>query len=240
MTISLNSARSTRLASLTLLLLLSFGATSPRSIATPVPSASPTVEQGVTSPEDSCKTMMKDLNKAIQANPKDSETLTIRAECFVTLGNHQAAIVDLTEALKFDQTVQYGLRGKSYMALKDYKNALADFDADINQRNTDAARITDPQVRQAALPNVWNYVDRGQAHQALGNSKAAIVDFDKALTFDHKGTYYSRGYVYNQRAFAKLSLGQKQAALQDLQQAAKEYGSGEEYDQIMKSIKELQ
>jgi tetratricopeptide (TPR) repeat protein len=91
-----------------------------------------------------------------------------------------------------------------------------------------------------SLPIVWDYVERGQAYQALGNSKAAIVDFDQALTFKTDDYYYERGYVYNQRALAKQSLGQKQAALQDFKKAAEEYGSGEEYEQIMKSIKELQ
>jgi tetratricopeptide (TPR) repeat protein len=233
MTISLNSARSTRLVFSTLLLVLSFGVVSHRSLAKPPGTeiATPASE----TPQDICKKSIVDFNTVIKSDPQNSAVLTERATCFATLGNHQAAIVDLTEALKFDQTIQYGLRADSYMALNDYKNALVDFDQQINNRNADAAKISDPEQKKFALPTETDYVGRAQAHQALGNWKAAIADFDQVLKLNPDA-----GDAYYGRALAQRSLGQKQAALQDFKQAAERYSSGEIYDQIIQSIKELQ
>jgi tetratricopeptide (TPR) repeat protein len=141
MTFALNSARSTRLVFSTLLLLLSFGAMSSRSLAKPAPVNPATIDQEVPNPQDECKKAIVDYDKAIKIDPKNSEALTSRGICLAILGDDQGAIVDLTEALKFNTTVQYRLRAKSYMALKDYKKALTDFDAHIQQLNASATKI---------------------------------------------------------------------------------------------------
>lgn len=286
MTISLNSVRSTRLFFSTLLLLLSFGAVSSRSIANPAPVIPTTIEiaetltaeqwmeRGYGKYSQDFKGAIEDYTQAIKLDPNNADYYGVRAQAYVENNDKVRALADYNQIIKLEpeRANSYGLRAIFYCNEGDYKKGITDWDqaakmmeeyaiwtgrAECLAKSGDYKKAivvytnaiewsaksigADPKV--ITWTDATVYIGRGKGYQSIGNSKAAIADFDKAVTVKDSdyGNYGSiRGDAYNQRALAKLSLGQKQAALQDFKKAAEQYGSGEEYDQIMKSIKELQ
>ena len=232
MNFALNFTRSTRLVFLTLLLLLSFGAMSSRSLATPA-SVSPTtiviaetltaeqwMERGNDKYSQDVKGAIEDYTQAIKLDPNNADYYDVRARAYVENNDKVRALADYNQIIKLEpkRSNSYALRAIFYCNEGDYKKGIIDWNQTVK-----------------LMPTSVSLSQRGDCRVKMGDHKNAIVDFDQALKLDPKS-----GDIYNSRALAKLSLGQKQAALQDLNQAAKAYGSGEEYDQIMKSIKELQ
>lgn len=181
---------------------------------------------------------LADYGQAIKISPDIADGYYARAIFYCEEGNYPKAIADWDQAVKrVSSSVSLSQRADCLVKSGDHKGAIVGY--------TDSIEWSAQAGGSEGL--IWGdaitFISRGKSYQAIGNSNAAIADFDKALTVkkdDFANIQSIRGDAYHQRALVKLSLGQKQAALQDFQQAAKSYGSGDEYDQIMKSIKELQ
>jgi tetratricopeptide (TPR) repeat protein len=183
---------------------------------------------------------LADYNQIIQLQPDSADAYGSRAifYCYRD-GDYQKAIADWDQAVKLMPTsISLSQRADCLVKSGDHKNAIIGYTNAIEQSKQSLG--FDPKVITWA--DAETYISRGKSYQAIGNSKAAIADFEQAMTVksdEFVDTNQLIATAYYQRALVKLSLGQKQAALQDFQQAAKT-SSGEESEQIMKYIKELQ
>ena len=108
----------------------------------------------------------------------------------------------------------YHLRGLVKMELADFKGALKDFDKSIKISPTGA-----------------NYCDRGRVKFVLSDYKSAISDYDSAMKNNNE---FKEG-LYN-RGIAKLKIGDKSSACQDLGKACK-LGSEEACEKLKTSCK---
>ena len=97
---------------------------------------------------------------------------------------YQSAVVDSNVAIELatvdkDSSAAYHTRGAAKVALGDYDEAIADFDAAIRLNPETAI----------------NYLDRGLAKEALGEKSAAKADFEKATqkNGDLAENYYKAG-----------------------------------------------
>ena len=167
---------------------------------------------------------------------------TLILSCFLIItwtqvGYWQNSLLLYDHALEVTDNnyLAYSNRGSTYLAIGNYKQAIADYDRAIESKmNPLFAR---------------DYSNRGAAYAALGNQKQAIIDYDRAIESNPKYalTYYNRGTAYatlgNQkqaiedfnrviainpkfasayrnRAFSYNKLGNQQQAYEDLKTAA--------------------
>jgi tetratricopeptide (TPR) repeat protein len=282
MTFALNSVRSTRLVFSTLLLLLSFGAVSSRSLATPPgivtpASANPVPiviaetltaeqwrEQGDNRSNEDVKGSIADYTQAIQLAPNEMDYYHARAKAYIRNNDKERALADFNQAIKVqpDSPSAHGERAIFYCTEGDYKNAIADWDQTVkmlpvavtfsqranclvkmgDHKNaivgyTNAielnAKMEPPHSKLKQLFDAMDYFSRGQSYQALGNSKAAITDFDQALKL-----MPNEAEIYYERAIVKRSLGQKQAAIQDFKKSVELYGIGNS-DRVENALKQI-
>ncbi|MEM6450229.1 MAG: tetratricopeptide repeat protein [Cyanobacteria bacterium P01_D01_bin.105] len=124
---------------------------------------------------------------------------------------HTRAIASFTQAIELDYTPKCNAlvsRGISYLEIKAYANAIADFEAVIS-----AAGKTG-EVSGFTLAQAHHY--RGLMRQQAGNEAGALVDWSVAIA--HHPTYPQ---PYYQRALIHLSQGNHRQALSDLDAAIK-------------------
>jgi tetratricopeptide (TPR) repeat protein/S1-C subfamily serine protease len=101
-----------------------------------------------------------------------------------SLGRYSEALDAITQAIKLaPRAVFYSLRGASYTNLKQYENAIIDYDKAV-QLNPLYAEI---------------YANRGLTYFNLGKLEDAIVDYNKAIQLDPQNarTYNNRALTYN-------------------------------------------
>jgi tetratricopeptide (TPR) repeat protein len=73
---------------------------------------------------------LANFNRALELNPKCADALTQRARAWVRHGDPQKAIDDATAALKIEAREEtYGVRGDAHRKLREYDQAVADYDA---------------------------------------------------------------------------------------------------------------
>ncbi len=108
---------------------------------------------------------IQDFTRALILNPGDPDALTGRAIALMNTGDLQKAMVDCDESIVAGaSTKAYSVRGDLWMALKNYDQAIADFEA--------ASRFDD-RVAEA-------YELRAAVHQEAKDSARAEADLNKA------------------------------------------------------------
>jgi tetratricopeptide (TPR) repeat protein len=108
---------------------------------------------------------VKDYARALTLNSADHEALAGRAEVWLKMGEAGKAIADCDESLIAEATsAAFSVRGDAWFALKNYDQAIEDFEA---------ARRFDENVAEA-------YRRRGELRRTEGNSEMADADLRKA------------------------------------------------------------
>src|SRR5688572_25932110 len=127
-----------------------------------------------------------DLNKALDANPRQANRFKERAAEYYRLRNYVQAIADYTSslALQPNDADALHLRGGAYEQLGQSERALEDF-----QR----ARAIDPQ-----LPNM--YINRGITFGRAGNFRQSVDSFTEAIRLspENPSGYFNRGSSFFQ------------------------------------------
>lgn len=168
----------------------------------------------------------QDLDQAIQLKPDDSDFYARRSKIRTVQGDYQSAIADATQAIRLDpeSAEGYAARCHSHVRINDFKAAIADCDKAIQI----SAKLT------AAV----NIVIKDVCHSRTNASdKTALEDCDRALELDPE---YSD--IYENRGLAHAALGNKKAALADLQEAAeifKQRGDAVSQQRVEKEIAKL-
>jgi tetratricopeptide (TPR) repeat protein/S1-C subfamily serine protease len=115
------------------------------------------------------------------------------------LGKYDDALRSIEEALRLEQNDLILLNQKALLLYdkKQYKGAIAIYDAMIGNQ-----------------PELYIYINRGNAKSALGQKQEAIADYDLAISINpnYVDCYVNRGTV-------KFQLKQKQAAIADFDRA---------------------
>ncbi len=188
-----------------------------------------------------------DFTALIQQQPQSSQGFALRARVHLALGDQQAALVDLDQALGLDRdwgvadaALTYRQRGDLHrqanrpeLAIADYTQALA-----LNPQErtallcrallwdragqTDKALADYTQLLQLELDpqeRVWVLNNRGWARAQQGDFSAAIRDYTQAIEIDpcHLNAHYNR-------ALARAASGDWQGACQDFQAALQMQG----------------
>jgi tetratricopeptide (TPR) repeat protein len=143
---------------------------------------------------------LKDLNTAIELNPKLTEAYTERGRIRQEQEEYQSALTDFTQAVKLQpDAFSFTLRGYVYELLEQPEKALTDYQAAIKLNpeyadphcyvakikarqgdETGALKIID-QVLKFDPKSELAYCHRGQIHTDKRRYPEAIKDFSKAL-----------------------------------------------------------
>ena len=182
------------------------------------------LEQGINlSEQNEFVSAIEAYTQAIKLSPNNALAYYNRGLAFYHLRNHSAALADFNQTIKLkpDIAVAYKNRGLIFMYLEDYESAIADF--------TRAAQLTPNE------PII--YLSRGLATVLEGNIKQAIPDFDRAIELNPNSAiaYFLRGGAYSE-------LEERQAAVQDYQQAGRLYEKLENrtnFNRVMAIVRDL-
>ena len=148
------------------------------------------------------KEAIVDLNKAIKLQPKYAPAYNLRGLCKAGLKDFKAAILDYDKAikLKLDYAAAYMNRGDSNAHLKRNKKAFEDY---LEVTKIDSKNDT-----------AFDYC--GLQKIAMGDFKASIFYFDKAININPKNADY-----FLSRGSSKFNLDNKEAARLDWLKAKK-------------------
>jgi tetratricopeptide (TPR) repeat protein len=151
------------------------------------------------------KAAVDDVNQAIKLKPDSASHLWARARLHQSAKNDQAALSDLTAALKLctkakDMLGLYQERGDIHKALGDHERAIADY--------TQAAKL-DP-------TNSWYPNERGIVRYRQKNWDLAIADFTEAIRLKPEDTR-----LWRNRADAYEQKGDLDSAIRDRDQVVK-------------------
>ena len=186
---------------------------------------------------------ISDCTKAITLANNPTEHLLSRSIAYYRQGNYHAAISDSDRIIalhKSDFRAYYN-RALAEAGEKNYLKAVADLNRALVQL---------PSMSHSLLADI--YTDRGLARFELTDYQAAMQDFSLAIRLNPQDAraYYNRGctcflhgdyhnaianfttslqlnpansQAYVNRGIARHQLGYQQAAIQDLQQASKNF-----------------
>jgi tetratricopeptide (TPR) repeat protein len=122
-------------------------------------------------------------SKAIAKDPKDPHSYDERAGAKILTADFAGVIEDENKAISLNDSIEYfyTVRGIAKVKLKQYSEAIKDFDASLNLE-----------------PNQKAYANRGVTYAALGNHQKAIEDYTKSLEIipDDAEIFYYRGISY--------------------------------------------
>jgi serine/threonine-protein kinase len=185
---------------------------------------------------------LADFTALIQKQPQASQGFALRAAVHLALGNQEAALADLDQALSCncdwglaDAALAYCQRGDLHRQANRPEQAIADYTRALllnpqerqalfwrallwDQRGeTDKALADYTQLLQLELEPQERLLalnNRGWAHAQQGDFAAALQDYTQAITLDP-----AHFKLYLNRALARLALGDWQGACQDFQTA---------------------
>ena len=135
-------------------------------------------------------------DKAVATFPKYAEAYVWRSFGRIEAGDLPGALDDLSHALTLgvdDRPGDIYFRAEVRMKMKDYREAIADYDQAI---------VLDPDFGDA-------YIERGQARLAAGDEAGALADLDHAIAGGRKLYHYKNGYrliPYYEPIFTKLGF----------------------------------
>ena len=131
---------------------------------------------------------IKQLDKAILANPKFTSAFTMRGDNKVHLKDYKGALQDYNRAIDIDpnDAEAYKSRGNVKVKILDFTGAISDFGIAIEKNSNDA--------------EAYNF--RGMAMAASGNYEAALKDYNNALELNPK---YSEAFVNKADALIHLN-----------------------------------
>jgi tetratricopeptide (TPR) repeat protein len=152
-----------------------------------------------------------DLTEVIRLKPDEAARLYAnRAELYLKLKNTSLALADYTEAIRLAPNITsytdprfasysgYELRAKLRYELKDYRGAIADYTQVI--RLAPSGSAFDGAI---SSDTIWAdaYYKRADAHEKVGDRKAAIEDYRQAARY-----YRAKGLTnYAQKAMQQIS-----------------------------------
>lgn len=144
---------------------------------------------------------LRDFNKSIELKPDNAVAIVNRGWVLMNTSGGEEAFADFNRAIELDPAyaVAYNDRGIYFINNKRYDDAARDFDKAI---------ALDPGYAEA-------YYDRGNVAMLVKNYDEAIRYYTRAI-----GTRRGYAQAYYYRGIAALYLGRKEAACNDLKQAA--------------------
>lgn len=130
---------------------------------------------------------LRDFDRAIALDPGYMQAYYFRAFTHQKAGRFRSAVNDFSTALTMTTdegetaTIYYN-RGRAYRELRQFDEALADYDQAID-RNPDFTRA---------------YFSRGLLHHERKNVDNAIADYTKTVSLDdrHARAFFNRGLLY--------------------------------------------
>jgi len=127
---------------------------------------------------------LKDLTKAIELNPGDSQAYLNRGAVHSRLGHEGEAKSDFARAVRLDQR-------------KDFSQALPEPHFAKPGNNLDSIKDLDL-VLSRDPNNAEAYYQRGMVYDSLGNYQQAIQDLNKSIELNPRNAaaYFMRGLVY--------------------------------------------
>ncbi|WP_202804387.1 tetratricopeptide repeat protein [Baaleninema simplex] len=166
------------------------------------------------------RSVLQDLNWALQADENDARAYCCRGILYVKLGKTKDAIQDFNRALSLnpDDAFAYRNRGKARFQLGDRAGAMADFDRALELTPDDALA----------------YVARGNSFRDAGEYSRAIQDYDRAIEIDGDAAP-----AYLNRATAYVRLEETRKAIEDYQTAASKFCQQEDWDNYHTTLEKL-
>ena len=145
-----------------------------------------------------------DLNVAIDANAT-SDSLTLRGEMYLQMGNYAKALDDFNSAIEIDGMNAIAFYDRALLNMR-----LENYDAALNDINNALAAQSMKPSDVLSMRNL--YAKRGQLNLWLKNWQGAVADYTNSLARD-EGSISSN--VYADRAEAYTALGEYQNAIND-------------------------
>lgn len=161
-----------------------------------------------------------DFSRAVEIDPNYTFAFSNRGDVYMAMGRFDLATVDYTVAInkmKTRPSVRLGLyyndRGRAYLALKIYEQALADFNKAIE-----------------LSPGYDPYYSRGQYYFAKQDYENALADYTKAIELISKWSSvpslkYETHNFYNHRGLTHLAIRDYDKAIADFTKAIELYWS---------------
>jgi tetratricopeptide (TPR) repeat protein len=177
---------------------------------------------------------IKYLNRAIEKNNKNPESLNMRGVAYFQSGENKMAVLDWDKAIKLDSMdyKPHYNRGNALVELENYREAIAGFSKAIKLQpnvsdiyiNRASAWVIVGQYEMAIedynfairldKDNFLAHFNRGKTLVKIFNLKEAEKSFQNALEIDnrHGETYYWLGYIH-------INLGDSEKGCSDLKKA---------------------
>lgn len=178
-------------------------------------------------------------NQVLQINPKNVDAYNNRGLNRCALGEYQDAIADFNQVLEIDpyHAKAFLNRGYSRLQLDDNWSAIEDFDQALRLDPTTARdylkQIADtlnhnPEgIDNANQQLIKGLLIQGNLRSDAGEYEEAIAVYTQVLNLDPNNTE-----AHNRRSTALAAVGQHEAALADLYQAADSYLNTENLSNI--------
>jgi len=133
------------------------------------------------------KEAVKDYDKAIKKDNKNSDFFLGRGKCYDKLGDYSKTMRDYTSAIDLDNNnlQAWKLRAALYASKGDYIKALGDYKISTTINKTDTAV----------------FFKMFDLHSLTGNLSSAEEDLNKVIAIDPKiaSAYYKRGLLFSRR-----------------------------------------
>ncbi|MGB5963134.1 MAG: tetratricopeptide repeat protein [Coleofasciculaceae cyanobacterium] len=185
-------------------------------------------------------------NQVLQINPKNVDAYNNRGLNRCALGEYQDAIADFNQVIEIDpyHAKAFLNRGYSRLQLDDNWSAIEDFDQALRLDPTTARdylkQIADTLnhnlegIDNANEQLIKGLLIQGNLRSEAGEYEEAIAVYTQVLSLDPTNTE-----AHNRRSTARAAVGQHEAALADLYQAADSYLSTEQLPTILPTIEQL-
>lgn len=179
------------------------------------------------------RTAIEYFTRAIWEDPVNAELYFLRANAKVKLKLNEEAILDYTTAIKLDPEMKYYQnRGLTFIELKDYKNAISDFNEALTFGSENSILYFNRGYTNALAGNYDNaiddytksiqldstvaktFVNRGDLWADAGESQKAIFDFNAAVSLNEEDEL-----AYFNRAKEFVKIGKFEQAIADYSKA---------------------
>ena len=149
-------------------------------------------------------------NKYLSITRRDINVYVKLGNCYDQLKQYETAIVEYSNALAYDKTVQmYSLRAADYFLLATSNKTL--YDSTINDCS---------EIINLDSENVDAYFLRGRSYKALQNLEAAIADFSKVIELNPENAKLAAAFNYRAWCYAaKAGVSNNVHATQDFLKA---------------------